>query len=242
VTDPLDDVLDFKDFDDVTPWLDQRLALLRRAMPAELLHSRLISVTAPVSAPSPLGPYSSPQWRKFSLAAFVSDWACYEQPADRADFPRLLSVIAAFPAGFRVWMCRLGPAFVPVGYAGWYPISRTVFDLLETKPQTITHRGVMVPLRTVDAAQNYIYLFNYSIIPQLRRTAHSKTLLATLAQDLSSVPVAGAAAVTVSPDGARVAERFGLTRTGAMLFENEPEDVYAGHAITLHPRRTATPT
>jgi len=241
VADPLDDVLDFKNFDDVTPWLGERLALVRRAPPAELLHSPLISVTAPVSFESPLGPYSSPQWRKFALAAFVSDRACYAKPADQADFPRLLSVLAAFPAGFRVWMCRIGLAFVPVGYVGWYPISRTIFDLLETTPQTIAHRGVMVPLRTVDAVENYIYLFNYSIIPQLRRTAHSKTLLATMAGDLSVLPVAGAAAVTVSPEGARVAERFGMIRTGELFFENEPEQVYAGRAITLHPRRTAKP-
>jgi hypothetical protein len=191
----------------------------------------LISLAAPgpTEFDPTFGPYGSTEWRRFAMAAFVADWACYETPADRADFPRLLSVIASFPVGFRLWLCKLTSGrYVPVGYTGWYPISRNIFTLLHDQPDTIKHRGFMVPLQMITPDANFVYLFNYSIVSQLHRSRHSSNLIKSYAAEIAAAAPHALAAVTVSEDGARVAQRFGLTRTGSMVFQGEVENVYAG--------------
>lgn len=60
-------------------------------------------------------PLSSQAWPEFVQAAFQADHACYALPADRADFERLSSVMAAFPQGFKVYMAGSTPPDTPAG-------------------------------------------------------------------------------------------------------------------------------
>jgi hypothetical protein len=192
----------------------------------------MVSMEAPGPFEGPLGCYASADWRRFALAAFIADWASYPRDADRADFARMMSLVAVFPAGFRVWMADVGGASLPVGYTGWYPIPAHVFDTLRHKPDVITHRRQIVPLTAMEPGGTSLYLFNYSVVPQLKRTPCSATLLRALADDLRRIAPKGIAAITVSEDGARVARRFGLSHRGEMHSEGEIEQVYTTDVVT----------
>jgi hypothetical protein len=112
-----------------------------------------------------------------------------------------------------------------VGYTGWYPIAGPIFDLMYDNPESITHRGIIMPAKL--EAHPYVYLFNYSVIPQLRKTRHSARVVKSLAQELESIRPRGMATVAVSEDGARIASRFGLSQRGTMRFQGEEEKIYA---------------
>jgi hypothetical protein len=85
-----------------------------------------------------------------------------------------------------------------------------VLALLEQPPATAPDRSFVVPATVGEAAAG-VYLFNYSIAAELRRSGASQALIAGLADDLGSMakglPVA---ALCVSDAGIRVAERLGL--------------------------------
>ncbi len=169
-----------------------------------------------------------PDLEDFIRLAVEADWACYTTEADRAEYDRMKRVITAFPQGFRVYLqTDAAGRDVPVGYTGWYPLPRAVFDRLHDAPQTLTHRGDAAPLTSLSPDGDYLYLFNYSIIPALQKTESSRAMLQTFARAVCATPHRGMAAVTVSPDGARVAERFGLRLRGVMTHDGEPENVYA---------------
>jgi hypothetical protein len=220
---------DFADIAEATGWLEASLAAIERAPPEALLAAPLIPVMAPEADAdtSPLSPLASAPWRRFALAALLADWASYRRPRDRVDFPRLLHVLWHFPRGFRVWLGRLGQDWLPVGYTGWYPIAPELFRRLSADPASIGHRGAIVSLPEIDPAGAYAYLFNYSIVPPLRHTAHSASLIKALAQDIAGLNLAGAAAITLSADGARIAERFGLSHVADISVDAETEAVYA---------------
>jgi hypothetical protein len=155
---------------------------------------------------------------RFAGALLLADWLCYTAPEDRADARRMMGTVAAFPSGFRLYTTRS----LPVGYAGWYPVHKTVFEMLAHQPQTLTHRGQITPAGTSE----YLYLFNYSVIPQLRGSCTSSLLVKTLATDIAKQKPKGLCAVTVSEDGARIAKKFGMIRRGQMTHDGVPEDVY----------------
>jgi hypothetical protein len=189
---------------------------------------------APVEVPAlsnfdhPLGALAKASWREFVMGVFLADWACFSRPADRVDFTRLLTAIAIFPQGFRLWVCRLSDGrSIPAGYSGWYPIAKTTFDRLCYEPESISHRGEMVGLNNGSPKGQYIYLFNISIIRQLHRSAQSRALLTRLRNDLNAAKALGIATVAVSEAGERVARRFGLEYTGDMVFCGEREKVFA---------------
>jgi hypothetical protein len=119
----------------VRQWVSDGLAILAAA-PLDVgsaLDCMSIALTPADATDAMLGAYGSSRWQRFASAVFLADWACYSRVADRADFDRLLYVLACFPVGFRLWMCRLpGGNWMPVGYTGWYPISDRVFDVLYT--------------------------------------------------------------------------------------------------------------
>lgn len=220
---------DFAEIAEASGWLEASLASIERVSAEALLAAPLLPVVPPEAdaSASPLGPLASAPWRRFALATLLADWACYHRPRDRVDVARLLSVLWRFPRGFRVWLGKIGEDWLPVGYTGWYPIAPALFHRLGTDPASIAHRGAIEPLSAIDPGGTYVYLFNYSIVPPLRHTAHSATLLKALARDIAGLPLAGAAAITLSPDGARVAERFGLSHVGEISIDGEPELVYA---------------
>lgn len=225
----LDDVPDIPSAESLRPWMEALLPATGAARYEEDIRRTFEGYASPDVADfdALIGPYGSAAWRRFAHAILLADWACYTKPADRVEFHRSLWVTAAFPAGFRVFMCRLPDGrHVPVGYTGWYPISRNVFQLLHSDPLTITHRGLIAPLQRLDTGGNFIYLYNYSIISALRKTDQSRILVSELAATLSSLKILGMAAVTVSDDGERVARRFGLNYSGDMFHEGDRERVF----------------
>ena len=166
--------------------------------------------------------------RRFFLAVLLADWACYADMAHKEPYSHLRRVVGSFPSGFRLWMQMLDDATaVPIGYSGWHPISEARFEQLHREPAKVPGRSALTPLETLHPSENYLYIFNFSTIPQAHKTHVTKALLQTLAADLQNVPQRGLAAVAVSAAGRRIAARFGLVRTGTLLHEGQPEDVFA---------------
>ncbi len=222
----LDNIPDLTDWADISKWVEDGLAQIaaEKSFPGALT---ALSMPDIGDGDPVLGVYGSSEWRKFALGIFLADWACYTKPEDRADFARMLSVTAAFPKGFRLYFCALSDGTqLPVGYTGWYPISENIFNVLEKNPAQITHRGFMVPLKETSKDGNYIYLFNYSIVPQLIGSEHSKTLIRDFAASIGATPQKGISAVTVSAHGIKVAEKFGMTCSGQMSHDGDIENVY----------------
>lgn len=209
---------DFSGEEQATRWLKEKLEILKHCPRASLAGFR--------SANAPSGSLENTAMRRFARGLLLADWACYETPSARVDFSRLLNALSAFPLGFRLWSCEIEGEEIPVGYTGWYPLAPSTFEIMRTRPQTITHRGFMAPIPALDA-RPFLYLFNYSIIPPLQGgSEQSRALLAALAKDIRSCNPGGLAAVTVSKTGARVARRFGLEHSGDMMFEGEREEIY----------------
>ena len=165
---------------------------------------------------------TAPDREAFVKGILAADWACYTAPEDRVDEPRLRAVIAAFPAGF----CLYTKQGTPVGYTGWYPIARDIFDRLHERPRELTHRGQIMPLPELSPGGDYLYLFNYSIVTALHKTPESRTLIQNFARSVRATPHRGLAAVTISPDGVRVAEKFGMTYRDDMTHDGVAEGVY----------------
>ena len=207
--------------DRVEPWLHEQLPFV---------HAGRFDDEARVSF-APLDGHSLPDGqeslRRFANAAILADWACYVANEDRADIPRLQAVIAAYPAGFRVWFCRVAGMYLPAGYTGWYPISATAFAKAHDAPGQLTSRGELWPVELDRQEGAYIWLFNYSIVSPLRRTALSRRLLETYATDLAAIKIKGLAAAVLSEESKRVVARFGMARRGSMTHLGADEDVYA---------------
>lgn len=166
---------------------------------------------------------------RFGLAMLLADWACYADPATKEAYPHLRQALSAFPLGFRLWMLPYREnASIPVGYTGWHPIPESVFAALRDSPGQFTNRAQITPIRSLGPDRNYVYIFNISIISQLHKTTASKLLIKTLAADLKRQKISGLAVITVSPDGQRIAERFGLRPTGSITHEGQEEEAFAG--------------
>lgn len=173
---------------------------------------------------NPVGRFGVERFRRFLGAILAADWLTYAAPDDRADFLRLGFVIDRFPEGFRAWFVADGGRWIPVGYSGWYPIDAPTFLRLETNNPPWRDRAV-VPLTHV-AEGDFLYLFNYSILPAFRRGTGSRRLLRALADEIKPVASAGLAAITVSDDGCRVAANFGLTFKKPITVGRSPEQIW----------------
>jgi len=192
--------------------------------------SRIHSVTStsyPRRPPSDGIRYADEAWRKHVLAVLIADWACYEVPVERVDLNRLLYVAHVFPQGFRVWWCRSSEGHnVPVGYAAWYPVGAHAFETLTGHSEELEDRFVPPLQEAVPGGAAYV--FNYSIIEPLRKTLASRNLMQTLASELKAAGQQRLAAVAVSADGIRIAERFGMTKVGTLTIAgSDPEYVLA---------------
>lgn len=182
----------------------------------------------------PFGLYASESWRKFVLATFLADLASYPIPGDQVNFDRLLFVMHAFPQGFRTWWLKLpNNSWWPVGYTGWYPMLETMFELFEKSPERLKDRMV-VPNIHKPKGQPYLYLFNYSVAPELKKTSLSKALMKRFAQDIAAQNAKGLACITVSDDGIRVANKFGMEFSGNLDVDGSVEGVY----IKVRPNQT----
>lgn len=140
-------------------------------------------------------------------ALLAADHRCYLRSVDRLSRERAELLLAATELRVRLWFDEHGE---PCGYTAIHTISATVLTLLEQPPATAPDRSFVLPAKVGEAAAG-VYLFNYSIAVELRRAAASRALIAGLADDLaamgSGLPVA---ALCVSDEGIRVAERLGL--------------------------------
>jgi hypothetical protein len=162
----------------------------------------------------------------FWAATLVADWAVYESRADRVDAARLLFVMTRFPAGFRTWFGQTEEGWLPLGYTGWYPVEEATFARMENNTPPLADRAI-VPL-TILPARPYLYVFNYSIVQSLQSTPFSGRLMRELAADITRATPAGLAAIAVSDDGIRIAERFGMRKTGEFAVDGEKEWILTG--------------
>jgi hypothetical protein len=206
-------------------WLEARLAALKSAAPSAAAVEPVVHDEEEESG-GILGRYGQRRWRSFVLGTFLADLACYPAAADQVGFERLAYVMHVFPRGFRLWGCEVpGLGWLPVGYSGWYPIAATSFELLEQKAESLRDRMV-VPLPEIEPGGSFVYVFNFSIVPQLRRTEASKRLVRALAEDLGAAKPLGLSAITVSAEGAKVVERFGMRPTGTVTVGGSVEQVF----------------
>lgn len=140
-------------------------------------------------------------------ALLAADHRCYPRLVDRLSRERAELLLAAAELRVRLWFDEQGQ---PCGYTAIHTIAATTLALLEQPPATATDRGFVVPAAAGEAPAG-VYLFNYSIAVELRRSAASRALIAGLADDLAAMAVRlPVAALCVSDEGIRVAERLGL--------------------------------
>ncbi|EYF03069.1 hypothetical protein [Chondromyces apiculatus] len=212
-----------------TAWFEEKRETLRSfvASPTVLASFKPMQVRDVLGAPAaPFGRYTDAAWRKTVLAVLLADWACYAMPGDQVSFARLVQVLEVFPAGFRLWWAEVpGAGWLPVGYTGWFPIQEVTFETLVSRAGELRDRTLTV-LPVVDPEGSFVYLFNYSIVEPLRKTPCARRLLRALAEDLEHISLRGLAAITVSEDGIRVAERFGMGRSGVIWVAGAPDQVF----------------
>lgn len=220
-------VPDFGAPEALTSWLSEGQRALGALAWSEALEASVASHECPAGdEPGPLGRYGDPRWRTFAAAVFLADLASYPAPVDQVGFERLLYVMHVFPRGFRLWTAEVpGAGRLPVGYTGYYPIGPASFALLEREPASLPNRMV-VPLPAAPPGGSFVHLFNFSIVPALRRTGASRRLVAAYAREVEALAPRGLSAITVSPDGIRVVERFGMARSGTLVVDGSEEWVY----------------
>ena len=130
------------------------------------------------AASSSLGPYQDADFRRFVLGLYAADLGCYPKGV-QVDFDRLLYTVGRFSRGFSLWMVQEEGDWIPVGYSGWHPISSFVFSAINAAPEQADPDFLQPDLHS-----EILYLFNYSVLPQYRRTILSKSLLEQLAQEV----------------------------------------------------------
>ena len=172
------------------------------------------------------GLYTSEAWRKFVYGVFLADLICYPKPVDQVRFDQLTGAMIKFPQGFRIWWGKLGKNWVPCGYSAWIPMQYSLFNTFMNRPEELEDRTV--PPGKFDPKRPIFYLFNYSVAPQFKKTTFAKVLLQSLSKDLGRQKPWGLAAITVSDDGSRVAQRFGMKKTGNLVLKGSTESVYCG--------------
>lgn len=170
---------------------------------------------------------------EFADDILLADHMCYPDPDDQVDAPRLRYICTLFPQGFRLWYQQSGTDLSIIGYTGWYPVAAPVFDMLAQSPGLLTHRGEIMPCRGDQG--RYIYIFNYSIMPEWYHSIASQRMLQALSADLALYNPSGLAAITVSDHGARVARRFGMYPVGSFGNNSDADIVY----LTRQPVFTA---
>ncbi len=225
--------------------------------------------TEQVGAGAGLGGRASEAFRKWVSACYWADLASYPETSNQVSFARLLWALQHFPQGFSVWFARIREpwnehrAWMPVGYSGWFPISAQTFDGLvrddasarrrqrhhhahdhqplpppmEQRPHSPELQAWKEPGRDL-----HLYLFNYSLVGPLRKTALSCAFMRHFAAQLAQVQAeqekvkaarrGGRVGVnlvccSVSEDGDRIAGRFGLKLRAQHLLQGKVNRVFA---------------
>jgi len=218
----LKEVPDFCNREEALKWIDKGIKLVEKLTPEMVKEAPIASLEwEEEGKDNLLGYYASLKWRKIVLATFLADLVSY-QPSDQVNFDRLLYVMHVFPKGFRTWWMQLpDQSWWPVGYTGWYPMLETAFDLFEKHPEKLKDRMV-VPR----SSSSYLYLFNYSVAPHLKKTALSSQLIKAYIGDISNQQVKGLACITVSEDGVRMAHSLGMARRGDLVMDGNIEGIF----------------
>jgi hypothetical protein len=213
-------------------WVNSRIALLQRTVFTPEVKATFQSYELKDCPSHAFGSEASSDWRRFFLATLLADWACYDQTADRADYARLKYIMTSAYRYFRVWCCRLPDGnLVPVGYTGWYPIAKFVFEGLSKYQTQIDDRGIVMPLRYAPPEDiRYAYAFNVSVIKPLRNTLCSRRMIRAYQKDAKSLGSAGIAAITVGPDGVKFSKLAQLTDRGTVIVQGEKETLFLKEA------------
>lgn len=164
-----------------------------------------------MEATGPLKSHTEPDFHRFVFGLYGADITHYA-PAFQVSYDRLLLTVGRFPQGFTLWMGRNAKGWWPIGYSGWHPISRWVFECIEGDPAR-ADLGILLP--SPQSEDSLIYLFNYSVHPSLLHSPISRALLAQLAQQRP--PGVPCCAATVSEAGEGVARRFGMEEGGYFI-------------------------
>src|SRR4051812_34718686 len=124
---PLPAIPDWTDWRANEDWLSASLAALFRVQPGAIAEDDFLAAPAESFGSlesGPFGRYGSPGFRALCLSLYLADLACYPAPRDQVSFARLLHVVHAYPAGFRVFFAPVeGAGLLPVGYTGYFPIA-----------------------------------------------------------------------------------------------------------------------
>ena len=170
--------------------------------------------------------FADPRWRKFLLSVYYADVLSYPAPEDQVDFARLCYILNCAPQGFTVWWAEFADSRkFPVGYTGWYCVAGTVFQqvaaLQEGEDRSISHRFFLPAKKKTD----YLYLFNYSIVRELKGSRFSSQMIKDFASEINNLDAKGLFCATVSGDGSRVAEKFKMKKVGTIISdEGVPSD------------------
>ena len=207
----------FSDWDALPARIAGVVDQARGAMPSEATAATFTAIEGERESEARLGPLGrcgDARFRALVGATFVADLACYLEPGDQVSFDRLLDAMRAFPRGFRLWGARpFGAGWIPLGYTGVIPIAAATFERFERGEASLAGPAIAA-LPAVEPGGSFLYLFNYSVVPSLRGTAMAARVVKALAEDVRRTPHRGLAALTVSRDGERVAERFGMEARG----------------------------
>jgi hypothetical protein len=217
-------VPDWSDGSQVESWLLETRTRVGQLTREPLPESAVFYMGAPGgeggASLGPLGGYASERWRKWVLCLYAADLLSYPLARDQVEFDRLAFLVSRFPQGFQLVLVRAGECWLPVGYTGWYPMGPSAFDAFEKNPGALTSRMV-VPEQSA-----YLYLFNFSVAPLFKKTSLSMQMMQNYAQTIRSRNPMGLAAITVSQEGRRVVERFGLSPRGELRTSSSVESVY----------------
>ena len=232
--DSLNDILDpqGQSFEAIKRWIDARIA----AINATDFTPEITDTFAPIELAEKFanelvgefGAEASPEWRRFFLGTLLADWACYDGPVDRVDFPRLKYIMSSSSQYFRLWCVTLPDRQVtPVGYSAWYPISKFVYDGVMASPEGIDDRGAFLPLRFVKRENiQYGYGLNISIVKQLRNTVCSHRLVRAYWRDAAKLPNVAGMAVTVDVAGRKLSHLLGASHLGDITVQGESEGLF----------------
>jgi hypothetical protein len=220
---------DFNDWNKALKWINKGLRLIQQCSEKDIFDGEIFFLEwKQIEEPwkFPFGLFQSKSWRKFVLATFCADLISYNDRIEQVDFERLLFVMHAFPQGFRTWWVKLlnGTCW-PVGYTGWYPMLETTFELFQNNPSKLKNRMV-VPNVQESEGRPYLYLFNFSVAQEFKKTFLTKVLIKTYIDDIQMQNAAGLSCITVSKDGIRIAERLDMSHKGDLLIDGYIEGIY----------------
>ncbi len=225
---PLNDILDpeAQSFERVLSWINDRIKTIRATDFTPEIQNTFTPVEFQETLSNPMGPETSPAWRRFFLAALVADWACYDNEVDRADYSRMKYVMASAYRTTRVWFCKLSDgAYAPVGYTCWYPIPKFIFEGSVKNPRDIDDRGIFMPSRFTEPENiRYAYVFDISIISQLLNTPCSKKLALSMKRE--DRPGLGAISIAVGEQGHKFLQMAGFASAGDIKVQGEKETLY----------------